>query len=229
MNRNILGVLEFEVNGESALFANPITMVSSEPSSYSVPTFSALQGITESNYWKPTIVWEPLEVRIMNQIRLEPRSKLLPKYFIDESDLSYHVYLRDVRYQVRVAMKWSNDEQYINDRNVGKHLASAKRWLARGGKKPIALGRAECIGYIQPCEYGSGEGYYDNVSMSLGYMVHGQTFPNRAYNAETENKVTSRLFNCEMINGIIHFPAPEECPIQRVIREEAPVWIPAKY
>ena len=63
-------ILEFQVYGESALFCNPITMVSEEQTSYQVPTYSALQGIMESCYWKPTIYWQPLEVRVMNRIRL---------------------------------------------------------------------------------------------------------------------------------------------------------------
>jgi CRISPR-associated protein Cas5d len=221
-------IIEFKLTGESAIFTDPLTATSGELSSYQVPTFSALQGIAESNYWKPTIMWEPLAVRILNPIRLEPRSKLFPKFYKQESDLAYHVYLRDVEYQVRVAMKWSNDPNYINDRNPKKHMESAKRWLSRGGKKPISLGKNECYGYIEPCVFGEGKGYYDNIDMSLGLMFHGTTYPNAAYNKQTEEHLTTRLFFCNMENGIITFPSPKDCPIQRQLRKEAPVWIPPK-
>ena len=52
-------ILEFQVYGESALFCNPITMVSEEQTSYQVPTYSALQGIgillLETNHLLATI------------------------------------------------------------------------------------------------------------------------------------------------------------------------------
>ena len=222
-------ILEFQVYGESALFCNPITMVSEEQTSYQVPTYSALQGIMESCYWKPTIYWQPLEVRVMNRIRLEPRSKLMPKYVNSERDLAYHTYLRDVCYQVRVAMQWSNNLAYEKDRNPKKHMESARRWLERGGKKNIFLGKAECFGFIEPCTFGEGKGYYDNTDMSFGLMLHGQTYPNLAKTEEEKNKHITRLFFCEMEKGIIKFPAPEECPVKRVIREEEPFWNVPKY
>lgn len=222
-------VLEFMVYGESALFTNPISMISEEQISYQVPTYSALQGITESCYWKPTITWQPLEVRIINKIRLEPRSKLLPKYSMNESDLAYHTYLRDVCYQVRVAMRWSNNPEFIKDHNPKKHMESAKRWLKRGGKKNIFLGKSECFAFIEPCVYGEGKGYYDGVDMSFGLMLHGQTYPNLATSKEEENKLITRLFICEMENGIIHFPSPEDCPVKRVVRDESPIWHKPKY
>lgn len=222
-------VIEFMVYGESALFTNPIMTISGEQMSYQVPTYSALQGIMESNYWKPTLYWQPLEVRVMNPIRLEPRSKLLPKYAAFGNDLAYYTYLRDVCYQVRVALKWSQDERYAKDRNEKKHIESAKRWLSRGGKKNIYLGKAECVGFIEPCEYGTGKGYYDGVDMSFGLMLHGQTFPNLAKNEDEKNKLITRMFYAEMKNGIIHFPEPEDCPVKRVIREESPIWVTPKY
>lgn len=222
-------VIEFKVYGESALFTNPITMVSEEHTSYQVPTYSALQGIMESCYWKPTLYWQPLEVRVMNRIYLEPRGKLLPKYASSERDLAYHTYLKNVCYQVRVAMQWSNNEAYAKDRLPKKHMESARRWLERGGKKNIFLGKSECVGFIEPCVFGEGEGYYDNTNMSFGLMLHGQTYPNMAKTSEDKNKLISRLFLCEMENGIIKFPAPEDCPVKRVIRKEAPVWNSPKY
>lgn len=81
--------LDFHVWGDYALFSNPITSLSGELCSYQVPTFSALRGITESIYWKPTISWRPVSVRIMNPIRFEARSRKLPNYYGPGCDLGY--------------------------------------------------------------------------------------------------------------------------------------------
>ena len=108
--------LDFHVWGDYALFSNPITSLSGELCSYQVPTFSALRGITESIYWKPTISWRPVSVRIMNPIRFEARSRKLPNYYGPGCDLGYRTYLKDVSYQVRVALNWSLDENYKEDR-----------------------------------------------------------------------------------------------------------------
>ena len=43
--------------GKFAMFTDPITRLGGEKCSYQVPTYQALKGITESIYWKPTLVW----------------------------------------------------------------------------------------------------------------------------------------------------------------------------
>jgi len=65
--------IEFQVYGRMALFTDPITKVGGERSSYSVPTYQALKGITESIYWKPTFYWVVDEVRVMNRIATQSR------------------------------------------------------------------------------------------------------------------------------------------------------------
>ena len=49
--------IEYTVAGHYALFSDPVTRVGGEKSSYHIPTYEALKGITESIYWKPTIMW----------------------------------------------------------------------------------------------------------------------------------------------------------------------------
>ena len=44
--------IEYEVHGIYALFSDPVTRVGGEKSSYHIPTYEALKGITESIYWK---------------------------------------------------------------------------------------------------------------------------------------------------------------------------------
>ena len=220
--------LDFHVWGDYALFSNPITSLSGELCSYQVPTFSALRGITESIYWKPTISWRPVSVRIMNPFRFEARSRKLPNYYGPGCDLGYRTYLKDVSYQVRVALNWSLDENYKEDRNFAKHMESARRWTERGGRMPIVLGTSDCTGYVEPCTFGSGAGYYDGIDMSMGLMFHSHTYPNQAYNKATTKKLTTNMWNCDMNNGIITFPDPKDCPIHRVLHDAKPIWVKPK-
>ena len=62
--------IEFEVYGTYALFSDPVMRVGGEKTSYHIPTYEALKGITESIYWKPTIIWLIDAVRVMSQFRL---------------------------------------------------------------------------------------------------------------------------------------------------------------
>lgn len=222
-------VVEFHLFADSALFTNPLTKTSGEFCTYQVPTYSALQGIMRSIYWKPTLEWRPVSVRIMNPIQMETRCKRLKNYSAPGYDISYYTYLHKVSYQVRVALEWSNDKNYEQDRNIGKHLSSVDRWIMRGGKRPIFLGIGECIGYVEPCVFGEGKSYYDNVDMDFGIMFHSFTYANQAYDENTENALTTNLFNAKMENGIITFPRAEDTPIKRFIREEKPIWVPVKY
>ncbi|WP_314724791.1 type I-C CRISPR-associated protein Cas5c [Enterocloster bolteae] len=190
----------YEVRGEYALFTNPMTKTGGDLHSYPVPTCSAVTGLTESIYWKPSIKWKPLRIRILNPIRYQSRSKLLPVYKTGGKDLGYYSYLRDVCYQIEVELAWGS-ERYASDRNVAKHYESMLRWLRRGGKLPVHLGITECFAYVRPCLFGDGEGYYDAVDMDFGVMVHSRDF----------EKGVIRLAPYRMHQGVICFPDQEEC------------------
>ena len=47
--------IEYMVYGDYALFSDPVTRVGGEKTSYHIPTYEALKGITESIYWKHVI------------------------------------------------------------------------------------------------------------------------------------------------------------------------------
>ena len=76
--------IEYEVYGDYALFSDPVVRVGGEKTSYSIPTYEALRGITESIFWEhPTmtrggyIVYpRPEECTIKRHIR-----KMQPKIF----------------------------------------------------------------------------------------------------------------------------------------------------
>lgn len=49
--------IEYRVSGRYALFSDPVLRMGGEKATLLVPTYQALKGITESVYWKPSIIW----------------------------------------------------------------------------------------------------------------------------------------------------------------------------
>lgn len=212
-------VIEFSVSGRYALFTDPLSKTGGEKCSYQIPTYQALKGITESIYWKPTIVWIIDECRVMNLIRTESKG-IRPIKFNGGNDLSYYTYLQDVKYQVKAHFEWNeNREDLVHDRNENKHYDIAKRMIERGGRRDIFLGTRECQGYVEPCSFGEGSSKYQGMDLSFGIMVHGITYPDEAVREEEKGKMTVRLWNAYMKDGIIRFPRPEECSIRQVLRD----------
>ena len=200
-------MISFRLFGRMALFSDPITKAGGEKFSYQVPTYQALKRICESIYWKPTIVWIVDRVRIMNPIRTESRGMRVPKYG-GGNDLSIYTYLSNPDYQVEAHFEWNEQRTELeHDRNENKHFFIAKRMLERGGRRDIFLGTRECQGYVEPCEFGEKEGYYDESNISFGIMVHGIDYPDET----GVNQLRTRLWNAQMKNGIIDFIRPEEC------------------
>ena len=92
----------YQVWGEYALFSDPLTRVGGEKSTYPIPTYQALVGITESIYWKPTFIWYIDRVRVMNPIRMQTKG-VKPILYAHgpnaaANTLSYYTYLYKVRY-----------------------------------------------------------------------------------------------------------------------------------
>ncbi len=213
-------IVEFEVYGPYALFSDPLMRVGGEKNSYQVPTYEALKGVLASVYWKPTIIWYIDEVRIMNQIQTEVKS-IRPIKYNGGNDLAYYTYLKDCRYQVRAHFEWNmNRPELAADRNENKHHEIAKRMIRRGGRRDVFLGTRECQAYVEPCIFGEGEGYYDDLpQLSFGVMYHGMTYADEAYSDETQGKMTVNLWRPVMEKGIIRFPRPEECPMHKPIKD----------
>lgn len=213
--------VEFEVYGDYALFSDPITRVGGEKFSYQIPTYEAIKGILQSIYWKPTIIWIIDEVRVMNPIQTESKGIRPIKYNTGKNDLSYYTYLKDVRYQVRAHFIWNeNRPELIYDRNENKHHNIAKRMIQKGGRRDIFLGTRECQGFVKPCVFGDGNGFYDQINeINFGIMYHGITYPDEAYSEQTKGKLNIRFWQATMKNGIIHFIEPRNC-IHKFVREQ---------
>lgn len=213
-------IVTFEVFGDYALFSDPVMRVGGEKASYQIPTYEALKGILHSIYWKPTIVWYIDKVRVMNPIQTEVKG-IRPIKYNGGNDLSFYTYLKDCRYQVQAHFEWNeNRPELIVDRNENKHHNIAKRMIEKGGRRDIFLGARECQGYVEPCEFGSGKGAYDEMpELAFGLMYHGITYADEAYSDETKNRMTVRFWYPTMKKGVITFPRPEECTITKTVRE----------
>ena len=210
--------IEYKVSGKYALFSDIVTRIGGEKMSYPIPTYQALKGITESIYWKPTIIWYIDEVRVLNPIRMDSKGIRLMKYNSQEGqDLSFYSYLTDVAYEVRAHFIFNPyREDLKEDWNEHKHHNIAKRMVEKGGRRDIFLGTRECQAYVEPTVFGEAEGYYDEAGeIAFSLMLHGLNYPDET----GENRLQVRMWQPVMKNGVISFISPDKCEIVRDIRE----------
>jgi CRISPR-associated protein Cas5d len=211
--------IEFEVFGNYALFTDPLMKIGGEKLTYNVPTYQALKGIVESIYWKPTLLMVVDEVRVMNPIKMESKG-IRPIEYGGGNTLANYTYLKDVRYQVRAHFIFNpHRPDLAYDRNEFKHHNILKRSLKAGGRRDIFLGTRECQGYVEACEFGEGDGFYDNYGdIHLGIMVHGINYPDET----GRNEMEVRLWNPVMKNGVVQFTRPDQCTQIRKITDMEP-------
>ena len=205
--------IEFKVWGAYALFSDPITRIGGEKFSYQIPTYEAMKGMVESIYWKPSIIWFVDAVRVMKRIQTE--SKGIKTIVMDgskPSDLSFYTYLKDVEYQVLAHFEFNSHYPDLKqDWNENKHHNIAQRAVKKGGRRDIFLGTRECQGYVEPCTFGEGVGFYDRYGeFDFGPMFHGSDYPNETGKPE----LWKRLWRAKMGDGVIVFPSPAECPAE---------------
>lgn len=211
--------IEFAVYGEYALFTDPLTKLGGEKLTYMVPTYQALKGIMESIYWKPTLIMIVDEIRVMNAIRMESKG-IRPMDYGGGNTLANYTYLRTPSYQVRGHFEFNmNRPDMAYDRNEEKHHNILKRSLKAGGRRDIFLGARECQAYVEPCDFGTDDSFYDGYGdIHLGSMVHGINYPDET----GRNQLEVRLWNPVMKDGIIQFIRPEQCTQVRTISDMAP-------
>lgn len=200
--------IQFKVYGKYALFTDPLTKLGGEKLTYSVPTYQALKGIAESIYWKPTITIFIDKVRVMEPIRMESKG-IRPMEYGGGNTLANYTYLKDVCYQVSCHFEFNPYRPDLaHDRNEHKHHNIMKRSLEAGGRRDIFLGARECQGYVEPCIFNEGDGFYDKYGdIYMGTMVHGINYPDET----GQDELSVRLWEPVMKDGVIIFPRPEEC------------------
>ena len=211
--------VSFLVYGKMALLSDPVTLEGGVKFSYQVPTYQALKGVTESVYWKPTLTWHIDAVRIMKPIASRSEG-IRPISYNGGNTLSIYTYLTDVAYQVKAHFEWNqNRPDLANDRNENKHYFIAKRMIECGGRRDIFLGTRECQAYVEPCEFQSGKGAFDDLpELSFGLMFHGFSYPDE----NGKDLLQARFWYPKMRNGVIEFCRPEECPVVRTVKKQKP-------
>lgn len=213
MKDKIRNSIEYRVWGRYALFSDSLVRMGGERSSYLVPTYQALKGITEQIYWKPSLIWVVDSVRILNPIQTESKSIRPISYDGQPNTLSIYTYLVDPCYEVRahfIANPYRTEPDLIADgRNENKHHNIARRMVAKGGRRDVFLGTRECQAYVEPCVYGEEKGYYDDRGeIDLGVMFHSFAYPDETGREE----LGAQLWHARMNHGEIVFPAPQDCP-----------------
>lgn len=208
--------ISFKVWGRYALFTDPVTKIGGEKCSYHIPTYEAIKGVLKSIYWKPTLIWHVDRVRIIKPLRTQTKGTK-PLMWSGGNSLAIYTFLHDVEYQVEAHFEWNeNRPELARDRIDGKHFSIAKRMLEKGGRQDIFLGVRDCQAYVEPCEFGVGEGAYDKVDeLGFGFMFHGFDYPDEVGGEQLH----SRFWYPVMKNGVIEFPRPEQCSERRYVRD----------
>lgn len=127
----------------------------------------------------------------------------------------FQTYLKDVRYQVLAHFEWNDlREELADDRDENKHHNIAMRSVRQGGRRDIFLGARECQAYVEPCEFGGGEGFYDSYGeWNMGYMFHGFSYPDE----NPDHNLISRFWMPIMKDGVIRFESPDSPLLDRHI------------
>ena len=209
----------FRLWGRYALFTDPVTKTGGEKCSYHVPTYEAIKGVLKSIYWKPTIIWYVDKVRVIKPLRTQTKGTK-PLVWGGGNSLAIYTFLHDVEYQVEAHFEWNmHRPELAKDRIDGKHFSIATRTLKKGGRQDIFLGTRDCQGYVEPCEFGEGEGAFDDIDeLGFGLMFHGFDYPDEAGTDE----LYTRFWHATMRHGILEFPRPEACKTRRFIRKMVP-------
>ncbi|TQC96416.1 type I-C CRISPR-associated protein Cas5 [Moraxellaceae bacterium AER2_44_116] len=208
--------ISFRLWGRYALFTDPITKIGGEKCSYHIPTYEAIKGVLKSIYWKPTITWYVDKVRVMKPLRTQTKGVKPLVWSAGGNSLAIYTFLHDVEYQVQAHFEWNEHRpELARDRVDGKHFSIAKRMLEKGGRQDVFLGTRDCQGYVEPCEFGEGESPYANIDeLGFGLMFHGFDYPDET----GVDELRSRFWRANMRHGIIEYPRPENCEINRFVR-----------
>lgn len=207
--------ISFRLKGRYALFTDPITKVGGEKCSYHLPTYEAIKGVLKSIYWKPTLVWYVDKVRVIKPLRTQTKGTK-PLTWGGGNTLAIYTFLHDVEYQVQAHFEWNQHRpELARDRIDGKHYNILQRTLEKGGRQDIFLGTRDCQGYVEPCEFGEGQGAYDSIDeLAFGLMFHSFAYPDETGIEELH----SQFWQATLKHGVLEFPRPEQCEIRRFVR-----------
>ncbi len=189
---------EFAIEGNLAMFTQPMSKLSCERISYPFPTFSALCGVLKKLYYRPGIVWVVDKVRIMNEIQYASLGLIMPGYLHSRNKKRQRLvftYLYNVKYQVQAHYELDyrkEDKGYCNF----NHGSAIRRAIRYGSDEMISLGKSGCVAYVYPEAFGTGDGYYDSEQEMLKACMF--------YQFEEKNAAV-RFIDQEMMYGQIEF------------------------
>ncbi|KRM12370.1 hypothetical protein FD16_GL002365 [Paucilactobacillus suebicus DSM 5007 = KCTC 3549] len=213
----------FRVWGPLALFTDPITK-GGEKASYPVPTQEACKGITESLYWKPTIMYHVISVRILNEIRYQAMGEtpmITDQYATGHTSRrtqAYNTYLANPAYEITVRIHFNPFEKnMVQDRDMTKHVAMLKRAIKHGGRRDIFFGTRECQAHVELVDSeNKEEGFYDQVSTDIPF---GNQFLKYEYPNETGVPELQADFGLYVMKrGIIDFTEIEKKVRQQLVK-----------
>lgn len=219
----------YKLNGEYALFTDPMSKGGGEKFTYQVPTYQALKGITECIYWKPTLIWYIDEVKVIKTIQTETKGIRSLKLELksdgsNANDLNYYTYLKNVEYLVKAHFEWNENRIDLKpDRQEVKHQEIMLRSINKGGRRDVFIGTRECMGYVEKINeeiYNSVESGYNGRYLSFGIMFHSFVYPDEGHNDNTYNHLSSNFSNIMMKDGIIRFCRPDECEITHQLHQQ---------
>ncbi len=225
-------IVEFEnsrkfslmVEGDYGMFTTPESKRSGEHTSYEIPTYEALKGIVKAVYWKPTFDVVIDRVRVMNPIQYQTfgMTPLMYEGKVARTLCNYSKLVKP-RYQIEFHYIWNTNKKFekcFKDRDFNKHDAIFIRSIGIGGRMNVCLGTYDCPAVVTPCNFGEGEGFYDNVELKdFKKMYHSITYADHAYNEETENCMTVNFDDIVMRNGVIEFNEPWNTPYHRKLTQ----------
>lgn len=126
-----------------------------------------------------------------------------------------------MRYQVRAHFVQNPYRpELAHDYNEHKHHNIARRMIDKGGRRDVFLGTRECQGYVEPCAFKEGPGFYDGYgTLDFGLMFHGFDYPDET----GRDMLGVRFWRPRMVDGVIEFIPPEQCDplLRRDIRPMA--------
>ena len=169
--------IELEISGERALFSDPLLSAGGDRVTLPVPTWGALCGILGSVYCKPTIVWIPEELRVMNCITTDFAGVNRIRWG-GGSCVQGMMYLKNVCYRLRAHFVWNDLRPDLSpDRNEHRHFQGALRMAKRGGSRPVYLGVSSFPAQVRLRRFDEGRGFYDNSGQAdLGLFCCGREF-----------------------------------------------------
>ena len=215
--------IKIRVWGERACFTRPEMKV--ERVSYDIPTPSAVRGILEAIYWKPSIRWQVDKIHVIKPIKFENirrnelGSKLPPgaikkamkdgvslvqNIIEDDRQQRASLVLRDVEYVFEAHFEFVGSD----DANIGKHLDMFNRRAKKG----------QC--FHQPCfgcrefsvhfELLEGEVPISELSgeKDLGFMLYDMDYSD-------QKDIKPMFFRAKMRDGIVNIPSLDSEEVKR--------------